>query len=59
MVVRGELRTCDISKMLLFRENTLPFKVVNDFEKKLHFKIYYGVLVFFEIYICYRLFFFF
>ena len=54
MVVRGELRTCDTSKMVLFRENSLPFKVVNDFEKKLHFKIYYGVLVFFEIYIYYR-----
>ena len=59
MVVRGELKTCDISKMVLFRENTLPFKVVNDFEKKLHFKIYYVVLVFFEIYIYYRPFFFF
>ena len=44
MVVRGKLRTCDTSKMVLFCENSLPFKVVNNFEKKLHFKIYYGVL---------------
>ena len=40
MVVRGKLRTCDTSKMVLFCENSLPFKVVNNFEKKLHFKIY-------------------
>ena len=43
MVVRGELRTCDTFKMVFFCENSLPFKVVNNFEKKLHFKIYYGV----------------
>ena len=62
MVVRGELRTCDTSKMVLFCENSLQFKVVNNFGKKLHFKICYGVLnlpwVFFQIYIYYRPFFF-
>ena len=43
-VVRGELRTCDTSKMVLFCENSLQFKVVNNFGKKLHFKICYGML---------------
>ena len=58
MVARGELRICDTSKIVLFCENNLPFKVANNFGKKLRFKIYYGVLnlpwVFFQIYICYR-----
>ena len=44
MVVRGELRTCDTSKMVVFCENSSQFKVVNNFVKKLHFKICYGVL---------------
>ena len=63
MVVRDELRTCDTSKMVLFCKKGLPFKVANNFGKKVHFKIYYGVLnlpwAFFQIYIYYRLFFFF
>ena len=62
IVVRGELRTCDTSKMLLFCENSLQFTFVNNFDKKLHFQICYVVLnlpwVFFQIYIYYRPFFF-
>ena len=44
IVVRSELRSCETSKMVLFCENTLQFKVVNNFGKKLHFKVFYGVL---------------
>ena len=58
MVVRGELRVCDTSRMVLFCGNSLLFKVVNNFGKKLHFTICYGVLnlpwVIFKIYIYYR-----
>ena len=36
IAVRGELRTC--------HKNSLQFKFVNNFNKKLHFKICYGVL---------------
>ena len=44
-VVRGELKTRDTSKMDLFAKNSLLFKVVNNFNKKLHITIYHGVLV--------------
>ena len=44
MVVGGKLRTCDTSKMVLFCENSLQFEAVNNFGKRLHFKICYGVL---------------
>ena len=41
--------------MVVFYENSLQFRVANNFDKKLHFKIYYGVLdlplVFFQIHI--------
>ena len=62
IVVRDELRTCDISKMVFFCENSLQFAVVNNFDKKLCFQISYVVLslpyVFFQIYIYHRPFFF-
>ena len=61
MEVRDELRTCDTSKMVLFCENSLQFKVANNFGKRLHLKICYEVLnlpwVLFQIYIYYRSFF--
>ena len=44
MVVRGKLRNCVTSKMVLFCENSLQFEAVNNFGKRLHFKICYGVL---------------
>ena len=43
-VVRGKLRTCYTSKMVIFCKNSLQFTVVNNFYKKLHFQISYVVL---------------
>ena len=61
IAVRGELRTCDTSKTVLFCENSLKFTVFTNFDNKLHFQICYVVLnlplVFFQIYICYKPFF--
>ena len=58
IVVRGKFRTCDTHKMVLFHENSLQFKAIDNFDKKLHFKVCYGVLnlpwVFFQIYLYYR-----
>ena len=42
IAVRGELRTC--------HKNSLQFKFVNNFNKKLHFKICYGVLYLSRVY---------
>ena len=44
IVVGSELRTCDTSKIVLFYLKSLQFKVVNNFGKKLHYKICYRVL---------------
>ena len=45
IAVRRELRTCDTEIWnVAFYEDSLQFQVVNNFEKKLHFKIYCGVL---------------
>ena len=43
-VVRGKLRTCCTSKMVIFCKNSLQFTVVNNFYRKLHFQISYVVL---------------
>ena len=42
LFIVGELRTCNTPKMVLFCKNSLQFKVVNNFDKKLHFKMLQG-----------------
>ena len=45
IAVRGEFKTCDASKIALFRKNTaLQLKVIHNFDKKLHFQICCGLL---------------